>query len=457
MQRDRQDAAQPGAGAARASSRRSALRAPRRCCPSAARRAPTAPADARPPAAATATRAALGELIELLQRVDAKYLAARAASQPRGRERRSPLPAAPARGAARSVRRARRAAARFTAWSRPARKFLGDNPDAVYFSAPVRGDRSYRVRGNIAARSTPRSRSRAATRTAAMPSGVVRAERRQLEIARDGSYELSSRRSAGPERLRARARRGHGDHAPLLRERDLRAADPSWRAARDRAAGGARAPPPRPDDAAIAERIRSVANFVRGATLEQPPPDPKEQPPLVSLVPNTLGNPRSGSQEGRLRARSTTRTRWGPSCSSPMQALVIEGRMPRVPLRQRDALEPLPADLRVPRAHDLAATAGRCGSAGRQLPHRGRAHATRAFPTGSTLGASRRTIFWRFLLPRRRSADPDHARGAARGRAAGSRLTRAQAPLALALLLCVGLRGPRRGGRRARRCTATRS
>ena len=32
----------------------------------------------------------------------------------------------------------------------PTRKFSGDNPDAWYFEAPVRGDRTYRVTGNLA-------------------------------------------------------------------------------------------------------------------------------------------------------------------------------------------------------------------------------------------------------------------------------------------------------------------
>src|SRR5262245_54399767 len=30
------------------------------------------------------------------------------------------------------------------------RKMLGDNPDAIYYTAPIRGDRAYRVTGNIA-------------------------------------------------------------------------------------------------------------------------------------------------------------------------------------------------------------------------------------------------------------------------------------------------------------------
>jgi hypothetical protein len=38
----------------------------------------------------------------------------------------------------------------FTPYVTPARKLLGDNPDALYFFAPVREGRSYRIRGNLA-------------------------------------------------------------------------------------------------------------------------------------------------------------------------------------------------------------------------------------------------------------------------------------------------------------------
>src|SRR5690242_21006522 len=36
---------------------------------------------------------------------------------------------------------------RFSSIVSPARKFLGDNPDALYQQALIRGDRSYRIRG----------------------------------------------------------------------------------------------------------------------------------------------------------------------------------------------------------------------------------------------------------------------------------------------------------------------
>ena len=37
----------------------------------------------------------------------------------------------------------------FTRIVSPTRRFGGDNPDATYFYAPIRGDRAYRIRGRI--------------------------------------------------------------------------------------------------------------------------------------------------------------------------------------------------------------------------------------------------------------------------------------------------------------------
>lgn len=108
------------------------------------------PADAAR-APETASGRALAELLDLLRRVDREYFS-------------------PARGVRRHEdvvdgqrfllqllaggieQYAERDAERpvFTRIVTPSRKFLGDNPDAVYFSAPVRADRAYRVRGNTA-------------------------------------------------------------------------------------------------------------------------------------------------------------------------------------------------------------------------------------------------------------------------------------------------------------------
>jgi hypothetical protein len=88
-------------------------------------------------------------------------------------------------------------------------------------------------------------------------------------------------------------------------------------------------PPPRPDDAWVAERTRWVANFVRGATLGMPIPDPAKLPPFVSVVPNTLGKPTRWKPEFGGFGAVDNAYSMGPFLLEPEQALVIEGRMPR--------------------------------------------------------------------------------------------------------------------------------
>jgi len=87
-------------------------------------------------------------------------------------------------------------------------------------------------------------------------------------------------------------------------------------------------PPPRPDDAWVAQRARWVANFVRGATLGQPVPDPKKLPPFVSMVPNTLGKPMKWDPKFGGFGAVDNAYSMGPFLLEPDQALVIEGRMP---------------------------------------------------------------------------------------------------------------------------------
>ena len=39
----------------------------------------------------------------------------------------------------------------FYRWLSPTKKLLGDNPDSLYYFAPIRDDRSYRITGNVGA------------------------------------------------------------------------------------------------------------------------------------------------------------------------------------------------------------------------------------------------------------------------------------------------------------------
>jgi hypothetical protein len=108
--------------------------------------------DAAPmPASSTESRRAFSELLELLRKVEAEYLSpargVRSAEDVVDGDRflLQLLWGALDQYASRDAERPT-----FTRIVTPARKFLGDNPDAIYFSAPVRGDRAYRIRGNTA-------------------------------------------------------------------------------------------------------------------------------------------------------------------------------------------------------------------------------------------------------------------------------------------------------------------
>jgi hypothetical protein len=295
-------------------------------------RAEAPAADAAPQASETASQRALGELLATLRRVEAEYLS-------------------PARGV-RSVedvvdghrfllqllwggldQYAERDAERpvFTRIVTPARKFLGDNPDAVYFSAPVRGDRAYRIRGNTAGAVYTSFSVEGGNADGSYPTRVVAAlNDGEMKIGADGSYELVASAQPQPGNwLRLEPDAGTLTTRHYFENETAAAADPSLfvpLAIEPLADPG---PPPRPDDAWVAERTRWVANFVRGATLDMPVPDPKKLPPFVSLVPNTLGRPSRWKPEFGGFGAVDNAYSMGPFLLEPDQALVIEGRMPR--------------------------------------------------------------------------------------------------------------------------------
>ena len=107
---------------------------------------------------------------------------------------------------------------RFTSIVSPSRKFLGDNPDAIYHQALIRGDRSYRVTGR-------RDREVYISFTVHGPdpkggiNGPVLADLndRSFTVAPDGSYELVLGGRGAPRQLgAARPERAHRARAQLL-------------------------------------------------------------------------------------------------------------------------------------------------------------------------------------------------------------------------------------------------
>ncbi len=212
----------------------------------------------------------------------------------------------------------------------PTRKFLGDNPDAFYFLAPLRGDRSYRIRGNLGgAVYTSFTFQRGDESGIAGEIFATRSDR-EFDVAPDGSYELvvgpgATGRNAvalAPDAVSVTTRHYFEREQPVADDPELRIPltiepfeDPG--------------PPAPPDDAAFAGRIRRATAFVRQNTLGMPPPDPASLPPWASAVPNRIGKPAvfgrdGGSQWGAVdNAYGMGRFQLGAE-----QALVVEGRMP---------------------------------------------------------------------------------------------------------------------------------
>lgn len=216
----------------------------------------------------------------------------------------------------------------FTKWITPRRKILGDNPDAIYYDAPVNPRRTYRVRGNIAgavytsvtveAGATDGGYS---TRTA----GVINDT--GFDIAPDGSYEIIL---GGPAQdrnwLELPEDAGHISTRHYFELAEPVAADP-FRVVpvtiEDIDASG---PPPPPTDESVAAGIRRVTSFLRGNTLDRPPRSSQTLPSFISTTPNVFPTPAVPGDLGLAAfdaAYSATTYVLGPD-----EALVITGRWP---------------------------------------------------------------------------------------------------------------------------------
>ncbi len=174
----------------------------------------------------------------------------------------------------------------------PTRKMTGDNPDAVYFEAPVDPARVYRVRGNVAGAvytsitvEAGAEEGKYATRTA----GVINDT--QFDIDTAGNYEIVLGGSPRPRNWLALP----PDGARLTTRHyyetvEPAACDPALVIPLSIELAEPAGPPPTWDDARVAAAIRRVVNYVRGKTVEAPKPG-ELRPDWVSTVPNVFNPP----------------------------------------------------------------------------------------------------------------------------------------------------------------------
>jgi hypothetical protein len=211
----------------------------------------------------------------------------------------------------------------------PWRKFTGDNSDALYFDAPVRGDRRYRVRGRrdgaVYVSLTVEAGSQDG-RMGGRTAGVLNDA--QFDVDAAGRFELFL---GGPARARnwlalpADASRITTRH--YYEEERCAASNPEKHPALEIECLDPAPPPPPPSDASVAAGLRRVANFVRARTLEMPPPGKRAQPAFVSTTPNQFPTPCLPADLGL--AAADAHYSMAPFVLGPEQALVIRGRWPK--------------------------------------------------------------------------------------------------------------------------------
>jgi len=207
----------------------------------------------------------------------------------------------------------------FTSLASPTRKILGDNVDSLYFFAPLRGDRSYRitgVRGDGVYL--------AFCVYGGRPDGewservVTNVSQRHLTFARDGRFELVLSPAPPPQGAANWARLEPDAVCVITREYflDRATASPS----RFQIEAIDQAPPAALlDDAALARRLRAVATFVRETLNIVPLPD---------LPPNVVGPAMPWSPHVPGWGTPDNVYALGAFRLEPDEALVISGTIP---------------------------------------------------------------------------------------------------------------------------------
>jgi hypothetical protein len=281
----------------------------------------------------------------------------------------------------------------------PTRKANGDNPDAIYFTTYIRGDRSYRVRGNMVGATYTSFTIEAGTgegRYASKTSGVL--NDREIEVDAEGHYELlfaPNAEGVNTFALPKDAVRLTTRHY-FERKRSV-AADPNVVIPLSIEPLDNDGPPADWDDASIAAGIRRVTNHVRGMTVDSPSRDPAKLPSWVSSTPNVF-NPAEKPGDMAFAAIDAAYT-MAPYALGPDQALVIEGRYPKcrfanVVLWNRflQSYDYAYRNVALNRKQTLLESDGSF----RMIV----AHADPGLPNWlDTMGRTSGTIYWRFKLP----------------------------------------------------------
>lgn len=223
---------------------------------------------------------------------------------------------------------------RFASIVSPARKLQGDNPDAIYHYARIRGDRCYRVSGSMgeACYTSFTVHGKAPDGGLAGPL-LADLNDRALAVDADGHYEVvfSASKPMGHQgdwvELHAVA------HCLLVRsyfEREVSVQnDPNVAARIDIRCIDDLGPPPPLSDSAMAERMHEGVALLRQATLGQSLPGNAPAVPFVSQIPNDVATPYSFRDSGLpVPGAADIVYSMGTWDLAPDEALVMTGTLP---------------------------------------------------------------------------------------------------------------------------------
>jgi hypothetical protein len=211
----------------------------------------------------------------------------------------------------------------------PTRKFTGDNPDAVYFDAPVSNRYQYLVHGQLNGAAYVSATVEEGTADGSLGSRVAGAiNDTQFDCDASGNFTIRLGGEPGernwlaltPESSRLTTRHYYENSIPAADDPDCA---PRWRIEvlnRKEAADV-------PGDAEVAAGIRRTAQFVRNRTIGMPPmAETADSVPFLSIVPNEFPPPTAPGDMGLAAVDAAYSM--APYYLEPDQALVITGRWP---------------------------------------------------------------------------------------------------------------------------------
>ncbi len=210
------------------------------------------------------------------------------------------------------------------------RKFYGDNADCVYFSAVIRPENTYRIRGNTAGAAYTSFAVEGSSIDDRYPPAKISDSTYdgKFAVAADGSYEIIASAEPQPGNW---LKLEPGDGGIVTRhyyERETPvAADPTLIIPLTIERIGTTAPALAPDDHTIAKNIKRLGTFIRGMTLDTMARS-GPLPPFVSIVPNQFNPPGDWDKPQNYGAVDIVNM-MAPYVLSPDEALVIEGRFPK--------------------------------------------------------------------------------------------------------------------------------